>query len=100
VFVCGRKATILSFFYILEWNCVPTIFYKLRQLKEPRMLFVAAFWAVHVFTFEGSGPAITTCNHGSLDLKQEIQIQIEMFVQARWQCGAGERCRGQVESQV
>jgi hypothetical protein len=27
-----------------------------------------------VFTFGGSGPAITA--HGSLDLKQEIQIQI------------------------
>jgi hypothetical protein len=34
---------------------------------------MAAFWAV--FTFVGSGPAITT--HGSLDLKQEIQIQIQ-----------------------
>jgi hypothetical protein len=33
---------------------------------------MAAFWAV--FTFGGSGPAITA--HGSLDLKQEIQIQI------------------------
>jgi hypothetical protein len=28
-----------------------------------------------VFTFGGSGPAITA--HGSLDLKQEIQIQIQ-----------------------
>jgi hypothetical protein len=34
---------------------------------------MAAFWAV--FTFGGSGPAITA--HGSLDLKQEIQIQIQ-----------------------
>jgi hypothetical protein len=34
--------------------------------------FMAAFWAV--FTFGGSGPALTA--HGSLDLKQEIQIQI------------------------
>jgi hypothetical protein len=33
---------------------------------------MAAFWAV--FIFGGSGPAITA--HGSLDLKQEIQIQI------------------------
>jgi hypothetical protein len=33
--------------------------------------FMAAFWAV--FTFGGSGPALTA--HGSLDLKQEIQIQ-------------------------
>jgi hypothetical protein len=33
-----------------------------------------AAWAV--FTFGGSGPAITA--HGSLDLKQEIQIQIQM----------------------
>jgi hypothetical protein len=33
---------------------------------------MAAFWTV--FTFEGSGPALT--EHGSLDLKQEIQIQI------------------------
>jgi hypothetical protein len=32
------------------------------------------FWAV--FTFGGSGPDITA--HGSLDLKQEIQIQIQM----------------------
>jgi hypothetical protein len=34
---------------------------------------MAAFWAV--FTFGGSGPAITA--HGSLDLKQEIQIKIK-----------------------
>jgi hypothetical protein len=33
---------------------------------------MVAFWAV--FTFGGGGPAITA--HGSLDLKQEIQIQI------------------------
>jgi hypothetical protein len=33
---------------------------------------MAAFWAV--FTFGGSGPDITA--HGSLDLKQEIQIQM------------------------
>jgi hypothetical protein len=32
---------------------------------------MAALWAV--FTFGGSGPALTA--HGSLDLKQEIQIQ-------------------------
>jgi hypothetical protein len=36
--------------------------------------FMAAFWAV--FTFGGSGPDITA--HGSLDLKQEIQIQMMM----------------------
>jgi hypothetical protein len=36
--------------------------------------FMAAFWAV--FTFGGSGPALTA--HGSLDLKQEIQIQIRI----------------------
>jgi hypothetical protein len=36
--------------------------------------FMAAFWAV--FTFGGSGPDITA--HGSLDLKQEIQIQIQI----------------------
>jgi hypothetical protein len=35
---------------------------------------MAAFWAV--FTFGDSGPAITA--HGSLDLKQEIQIQIQI----------------------
>jgi hypothetical protein len=35
---------------------------------------MAAFWAV--FTFGGSGPAITA--HGSLDFKQEIQIQIQI----------------------
>jgi hypothetical protein len=39
--------------------------------------FLAAFWAV--FTFGGSGPALTA--HGSLDLKQEIQeIQIQVVV--------------------
>jgi hypothetical protein len=32
------------------------------------------FGSTHVFTFGGSGPAITA--HGSLDLKQEIQIKI------------------------
>jgi hypothetical protein len=37
---------------------------------------MAAFWAV--FTFGGSGPDITA--HGSLDLKQEIQIQILLIV--------------------
>jgi hypothetical protein len=36
---------------------------------------MAAFWAV--FTFGGSGPALTA--HGSLDLKQEIQIQNSKF---------------------
>jgi hypothetical protein len=36
---------------------------------------MAAFWAV--FTFGGSGPALTA--HGSLDLKQEIQIQIQIL---------------------
>jgi hypothetical protein len=35
---------------------------------------MAAFWAV--FTFGGSGLALTA--HGSLDLKQEIQIQIQV----------------------
>jgi hypothetical protein len=35
---------------------------------------MAAFWAV--FTFGGSGPPITA--HGPLDLKQEIQIQIQI----------------------
>jgi hypothetical protein len=35
---------------------------------------MAAFWAV--FTFGGSGPALTA--HGSLDLKQEIQVQIQI----------------------
>jgi hypothetical protein len=37
---------------------------------------MAAFWAV--FTFGGSGPALTV--HGSLDLKQEIQIQMGTFL--------------------
>jgi hypothetical protein len=37
---------------------------------------MAAFWAV--FTFGGSGPALTA--HGSLDLKQEIQIQTQMYM--------------------
>jgi hypothetical protein len=40
---------------------------------------MAAFWAV--FLFGGSGPAITA--HGSLDLKQEIQIQIKLQFAAR-----------------
>jgi hypothetical protein len=35
---------------------------------------MAAFWAV--FISGGSGPAITA--HGSLDLKQEIQIKIQI----------------------
>jgi hypothetical protein len=35
---------------------------------------MTAFWAV--FTFGGSGSALTA--HGSLDLKQEIQIQMYM----------------------
>jgi hypothetical protein len=37
---------------------------------------MAAFWAV--FTSGGSGPDITA--HGSLDLKQEIQIQIQTTI--------------------
>jgi hypothetical protein len=36
---------------------------------------MAAFWAV--FTFGGSGPDITA--HGSLDLKQEIQMFSVLF---------------------
>jgi hypothetical protein len=40
---------------------------------------MAAFWAV--FTFGGSGPALTA--HGSLDLKQEIQIQIQIQTHAK-----------------
>jgi hypothetical protein len=43
---------------------------------------MAAFWAV--FTFGGSGPALTA--HGSLDLKQEIQIQIQMKELALFFC--------------
>jgi hypothetical protein len=35
---------------------------------------MAAFWVV--FTFGGSGPTLTA--HGSLDPKQEIQIQIQI----------------------
>jgi hypothetical protein len=34
----------------------------------------SVFWAV--FTCVGSGPALTA--HGSLDLKQEIQIQFQI----------------------
>jgi hypothetical protein len=41
---------------------------------------MAAFWAV--LTFGGSGPALTA--HGSLDLKQEIQIQIQ--TRHTWRC--------------
>jgi hypothetical protein len=37
--------------------------------------FMAALWAV--FTFGVSDPPITA--HGSLDLKQEIQIQIQIY---------------------
>jgi hypothetical protein len=37
---------------------------------------MAAFWAV--FTFGGSGPAITT--HGSLNLQQENQIQLQILI--------------------
>jgi hypothetical protein len=37
---------------------------------------MAAFWAI--FTFGGSGPDITA--HGSLDLKQEILIQIQTYL--------------------
>jgi hypothetical protein len=40
---------------------------------------MAAFWAV--FTFGGSGPALKV--HGSLDLKQEIQIQIQTWFEER-----------------
>jgi hypothetical protein len=43
---------------------------------------MAAFWAV--FIFGGSGPAITA--HGSLDLKQEIQIQIQMKNEIQCSC--------------
>jgi hypothetical protein len=39
-----------------------------------------------VFTFGGSGPALTA--HGSLDLKQEIQIQIQIQVMKTF-CGPG-----------
>jgi hypothetical protein len=41
---------------------------------------MAAFWAV--FTFGDSGPALTA--HGSLDLKQEIQIQIQTQTHAEY----------------
>jgi hypothetical protein len=37
---------------------------------------MAAFWTV--FTFGGSGLALTA--HGSLDLTQEIQIQIQIII--------------------
>jgi hypothetical protein len=43
-------------------------------MAEDLLNFMAAFWAV--FTFGGSGSDITA--HGSLDLKQEIQIQIQI----------------------
>jgi hypothetical protein len=46
-------------------------FFIKAQILEENKKILAAFWAV--FTFGGSGPAITA--HGSLDLKQEIQIQ-------------------------
>jgi hypothetical protein len=44
---------------------------------------MAAFWAV--FTFGGSGPALTV--HGSLDLKQEIQSGTNTFIQEEWEGG-------------
>jgi hypothetical protein len=34
-----------------------------------------------VFTFEGSGPALTA--HGSVDLKQDIHIQIQTRLRGR-----------------
>jgi hypothetical protein len=37
---------------------------------------MAAFWAV--FTFGGNGSAITA--HGSLNLKQENQIQLQILI--------------------
>jgi hypothetical protein len=43
--------------------------------------FMAAFWVV--FTFGGSGSALTA--HGSLDLKQEIQIQIQTLIFVRYE---------------
>jgi hypothetical protein len=39
---------------------------QLQLIKDS----MAAFWAVHVFTFGGGGPALTA--RGSLDLKQEL----------------------------
>jgi hypothetical protein len=36
------------------------------------------FWLKHIKNILGSGPALTA--HGSLDLKQEIQIQIQMHI--------------------
>jgi hypothetical protein len=40
---------------------------------------MAAFWAV--FTFGDGGSAISA--HGLFDLKEEIQIQIEMLVESQ-----------------
>jgi hypothetical protein len=60
------------------WRCsVPSISLVLCKVTVWLLTFnfihfMAAFWAV--FTYGGSGPALTA--HGSLDLKQEIQIQI------------------------
>jgi hypothetical protein len=45
---------------------------------------MAAFWAV--FTFGGSGPALTA--HGSFDLKQEIQIHIFLVLSLTRGAGA------------
>jgi hypothetical protein len=53
---------------------------------------MAAFWAV--FTFGGSGPALTA--HGSLDLKQEIQIQIRVFWSSYCECYSFSRCHKNV----
>jgi hypothetical protein len=43
---------------------------------------MTALWAV--FTFWGSGQALTA--HGSLGLKQEIQIQIQIRLQSTQKC--------------
>jgi hypothetical protein len=61
---------------------------SLKRSKIYKANFMAAFWAE--FTFGGSGPAITA--HGSLDLKQEMQIQIYKARQTLMFHSATEKC--------
>jgi hypothetical protein len=51
---------------------------------------MAAFWAV--FIFGGSGPPNNRAAHGSLDLKQEIQILIKMHEQYHTSVGQNLVC--------
>jgi hypothetical protein len=56
----------------LFWKQLAHFVFSVKQLSP---LFNYSFWTV--FTFGGSGPAITA--HGSLDLKQDIQIHVQIL---------------------